>query len=459
MGNVVLTASKEDLDLTTGLSAKGMSAVEVADAIEKALMIQSSASEIDGSVNKDELRNQNIYARSIRKFMNLNGITITTNNGVTTTITPEKTLKIKLNNSVLVNTIFIDLANFGDNFTANENKNIGLKFRYTNREKLSYINVNLSSTTSMTDYYLNSKIQSTVLDKDGINYEVLYHKDFVATAGTPNTKSMNYLRLQIMPLSTNATGNDLEIELMEIVKFDKKVSKCMISFDDGHNSCMEIADLLDARGLKGTFYIYTDGIGESGNLTLAQVKDLHARGHDIAVHSKTHESVGTIGTDAYFANQQYARIWIKENIGPRAINHAALVGGISNDDLIDRMYNVGFESIRKAAPSGRFVHSGWGTTYENKNYFNPRFKGCVYEMNDVTTKETMINAHQYAIDNGMDFFTYGHQVKTIQTAQAWTNVVGNAYSMPDYFDFIKSKVDSGDVKVYTVSDFWKYSDK
>ena len=52
MSNVVLTASKADLDLTTGLSAKGMSALEVADAIEKAHSIQSSASEIDGSVNK-----------------------------------------------------------------------------------------------------------------------------------------------------------------------------------------------------------------------------------------------------------------------------------------------------------------------------------------------------------------------------------------------------------------------
>lgn len=67
MSNVVLTASKEDLDLTTGLSAKGMSAVEVANAIEKARSIQSSASEIDGAIENLAL------LQGTQEFNNLTG--------------------------------------------------------------------------------------------------------------------------------------------------------------------------------------------------------------------------------------------------------------------------------------------------------------------------------------------------------------------------------------------------
>src|SRR5947208_16485935 len=54
----------------------------------------------------------------------------------------------------------------------------------------------------------------------------------------------------------------------------------MLTFDDGGTSFLHpIADLLDARGLRGYFFITTDRIGTPGSLTADAVRELHRRGH------------------------------------------------------------------------------------------------------------------------------------------------------------------------------------
>ena len=75
-------------------------------------------------------------------------------------------------------------------------------------------------------------------------------------------------------------------------------------------------------------------------------------------------------------------------------------------------------------------------------------------MNNTQTVAVIKDAHQYAIDHNQDFFVYGHQLKDTATAQAWTTGTGGNYSMADYFDFIKSRVDDGSIEVLTVSQFW-----
>jgi peptidoglycan/xylan/chitin deacetylase (PgdA/CDA1 family) len=413
------------------------------------------------TIKNISLKKQSDYIKNIRKFKDLSGVTkVTDTSGLFTfSSTSDNSLKISSNNSTTIGKFLIDLSNYGEGFSIGELKNMGLKIKVTGWDKLSYINVNLWATSSPTQGYNNSLIQAPAkIFADGIYYVPLLDKDFSVYVGNPLALSMNFLRLEILPLATNSAGTSLEIEIMDIVKFKSKKSKCMISFDDGHSSCIEIADLLEARNLRGTFYIYNQGIGQSGNLTLSQLQDLHTRGHDIAVHNNVHDNLTTLGEDIYFAGQQECRNWIRENIGSRSENHAAFVGGISTQSLIERMEKANFKSLRRATPSAQFVHSGWGCEIENK-FFNSRFRGNVYEMNNTQTVQVIKDAHQNAINYNQDFFVYGHQLKEIETAQSWSNVVGSAYSMPDYFDWIKSKVDDGSIEVLTVSQFWsEYED-
>jgi peptidoglycan/xylan/chitin deacetylase (PgdA/CDA1 family) len=65
----------------------------------------------------------------------------------------------------------------------------------------------------------------------------------------------------------------------------------LVTVDDGGVSYHQIiADRLEARGWRGHAFVSTDFIGHPGFLTVAQIRDLDARGHVIGSHSASHPS-------------------------------------------------------------------------------------------------------------------------------------------------------------------------
>jgi len=67
-----------------------------------------------------------------------------------------------------------------------------------------------------------------------------------------------------------------------------KGAVCFI-WDDGLATFMDVADINDARGQQATFAITTGLVGSSANyVTAAQVRELEARGHEIAAHGSQH---------------------------------------------------------------------------------------------------------------------------------------------------------------------------
>jgi peptidoglycan/xylan/chitin deacetylase (PgdA/CDA1 family) len=63
----------------------------------------------------------------------------------------------------------------------------------------------------------------------------------------------------------------------------------LLTFDDGGASAIHpTADLLEAHGLKGLFFIATDYIGTKAFLSDDDVRALHRRGHGIGTHSASH---------------------------------------------------------------------------------------------------------------------------------------------------------------------------
>jgi peptidoglycan/xylan/chitin deacetylase (PgdA/CDA1 family) len=61
-----------------------------------------------------------------------------------------------------------------------------------------------------------------------------------------------------------------------------------LTFDDGGASAMRAADLLEAHGLAGHFFITTNYTGTRGFLTERDIRDLARRGHAIGSHSCSH---------------------------------------------------------------------------------------------------------------------------------------------------------------------------
>lgn len=63
---------------------------------------------------------------------------------------------------------------------------------------------------------------------------------------------------------------------------------CLLTFDDGGVSAMQIADMLEEFGWRGHFLVTGGRISTPGFLTPAQIRELHHRGHVIGGHSYSH---------------------------------------------------------------------------------------------------------------------------------------------------------------------------
>lgn len=63
---------------------------------------------------------------------------------------------------------------------------------------------------------------------------------------------------------------------------------CLLTFDDGGKSAVEIASLLDGHGMIGHFFITTRRIGTPGFVSAADIAALHGGGHVVGSHSHTH---------------------------------------------------------------------------------------------------------------------------------------------------------------------------
>jgi peptidoglycan/xylan/chitin deacetylase (PgdA/CDA1 family) len=95
----------------------------------------------------------------------------------------------------------------------------------------------------------------------------------------------------------------------------------LITFDDGGASALApTADLLEARGWRGHFFISTRFTGTHGFLSAAEVRELDARGHVLGSHTVTHPArMADLGEDAL------RREW--RDIG-RPVTVASVPGGL-----------------------------------------------------------------------------------------------------------------------------------
>lgn len=75
----------------------------------------------------------------------------------------------------------------------------------------------------------------------------------------------------------------------------------VLTFDDGNDEGYDLyRDVMNARNVKGTFYINTNNIGNAGQLTWAEVNTLIDEGHEIGDHLPGGESAETISSEELY---------------------------------------------------------------------------------------------------------------------------------------------------------------
>lgn len=120
----------------------------------------------------------------------------------------------------------------------------------------------------------------------------------------------------------------------------------MFHFDDGtQDHAQNVFPLLETADAPGVFFISTAKIGTPGYLTISQVQDLSAAGHDIECHGHSHKRMDRMAQSDLDSQLETGMDLIRSWTG-RAPRILSPPGGFYNPNIIRTARRHGFECIR-----------------------------------------------------------------------------------------------------------------
>jgi peptidoglycan/xylan/chitin deacetylase (PgdA/CDA1 family) len=133
---------------------------------------------------------------------------------------------------------------------------------------------------------------------------------------------------------------------LDAAKLPEPDSAVALTFDDGGSSAHAvIADLLEKRGWRGTFFITTDFIGKPGFLTAAQIEDLAKRGHAIGSHSCSHPPLFARHTHAELIKEWRTSTEVLGGILNSRVRLASVPGGFYARNVADTAAECGITAL------------------------------------------------------------------------------------------------------------------
>jgi peptidoglycan/xylan/chitin deacetylase (PgdA/CDA1 family) len=120
----------------------------------------------------------------------------------------------------------------------------------------------------------------------------------------------------------------------------------LVTFDDGTaDHYFTAAPLLERHGLHGIFFVNTTRLGADGYLTLAQCRELQARGHAIESHAHQHKPLVGLPEDQLQSQLAESRQRLREN-GLGEWGLFAPPGGLYDAAVIQAAKTCGYRSLR-----------------------------------------------------------------------------------------------------------------
>ena len=150
--------------------------------------------------------------------------------------------------------------------------------------------------------------------------------------------------------------------------FNGKKKAITFSYDDGVTQDIRLIDLFNKYGLKGTFNLNSELLGNQNELIREGVRIAHNKiepkdvraiyaGHEVAVHTLTHPRLPDIAEDAEIIRQvEEDRKKLSELAGYDVVGMAYPCGGVNNDDRCAKLIkeNTGVRYARTITSSESF---------------------------------------------------------------------------------------------------------
>lgn len=128
---------------------------------------------------------------------------------------------------------------------------------------------------------------------------------------------------------------------------------CAVTFDDGGSSALLAAELLEARGWRGHFFITSGRIGTAGFLSADEVRALAAAGHAVGSHSHSHPTyMGKLPRAAIAEEWRRSRDELGALLGT-APDSASVPGGFLADAVIEEAAAAGYTLLMTSEPRSR----------------------------------------------------------------------------------------------------------
>lgn len=119
----------------------------------------------------------------------------------------------------------------------------------------------------------------------------------------------------------------------------------VLTVDDGHESSMLAADVLQAHGCRATFFLTRDRcLRKLHFIREPQIRELRRRGFSLGAHGTTHGKLTFMEQKHCIAELSESKKWLEDVLGEE-VRHMAAPGGYINTRVLRLAYSSGFKLI------------------------------------------------------------------------------------------------------------------
>jgi peptidoglycan/xylan/chitin deacetylase (PgdA/CDA1 family) len=116
----------------------------------------------------------------------------------------------------------------------------------------------------------------------------------------------------------------------------------VLTLDDGHETSMVAADILEEQGCQATFFVTRDrSEAKPGYIRASEIRELRQRGFSFGTHGTTHQKLTFLPERYCIAEMGDSKQWLEDLLGER-ISYMAAPGGFINARVFRQAKDLGY---------------------------------------------------------------------------------------------------------------------